>query len=109
MKSDNQIEQSVGPIERMMDAAEDNGVEYRCYDGFTNAEAAENFLRQATDRFGVIGLVVHSEEERVRREGLGKYPHVLINQGFCPGGSGNFIVELADLAEKTYGATYQYS
>jgi hypothetical protein len=89
-------------------------MDYRCYDGFVDADAAEKFLREAKDRYGVRGFVVASKEEHESRgvvlkyEGCGKYPFVLVEQGFGPGGSGNFIGELADLA-KTFGAEYEYS
>jgi hypothetical protein len=86
-------------------------LEYRCYDNFPTVAAAENFLKDSSEMYGVVGVVVYTPNDPIMKSaphGCGVYPFVLLQQGYAEGGSGNFIIELAELAEK-HGGVYQYS
>ena len=88
-------------------------MDYRCYDGFPSIAAAEKFFNQAKERYGMAGIVVYTPDDPIMKMGKGKhgcdkYPFVLMQEGWYIGGSGNYILELAHLAEK-HGGSYQYS
>jgi hypothetical protein len=88
--------------------------DYRCYDMFLRVSAAEKFLKEANAKYGVVGIVVYTPNDPIMKQangchGCGNYPFVLLQEGWQEGGSGNYILELADLAEHRHGGRYAYS
>jgi hypothetical protein len=90
-----------------------SATDYRCYDEFPSVAAAEKFFKKAKDLYGVAGIVVYTPDDPVMQTGKGthgddNYPFVLMQEGWQVGGSANYILELATLAEK-HGGRYKYS
>jgi hypothetical protein len=85
--------------------------DYRCYDRFPSIAAAEKFFSEAKDLYGVAGIVVYTPDDpimKLAKHGCDIYPFVLLQEGRQVGGSANYILELAQLAEQHEGV-YEYS